>query len=223
MQFPCHSQIIMSSLRFPVLLALLMVALLAAGPALQAQTPVKVLPTPTPPAGKVEPVHVNGQNLPPFLAVDSLYVLNGNEDDMVRVLELSDTGWMRVQSKAGESWVNVHNLTIITPVSKETAAKTESHQKADFIRDGAQSISDAIDAYATKNNLAPTASFKWKDIRPFLMADTTIHESNGKDVTGRPYVFGTKIEDHVKVSPDTIREFSPIIDDPDAYWGKFKP
>lgn len=210
----------MTTLRTPALLALVTaVGLLAA----HAQTPVKVLPTPTPPAGKVEPVHVNGQNLPPFLAVDNIYVLNGNEDDMVRVLELSDTGWMRVQSKAGESWVNVHNLTIITPVSKEAAAKTESSQKADFIREGAQSISDAIDAYATKNNLAPTAAFKWKDIRPFLKSGTTIYESNGKDVTGRPYKFGEKIEDHVKVSPETIRELSPMIDDPDAFWGKFKP
>ena len=215
----------MSSIRPPVLSSIALVAVLMFACVLptQAQTPVKVAPTPPPPAGQVEPVHVNGQNLPPFLAVNSIYVLNGNEDDMVRVLELSDTGWMRVQSKAGESWVNVHNLTIITPVSKEAAAKTESRQKADFIRDGAQSISDAIDAYATKNNLAPTASFKWKDIRPFLMADTTIHESNGKDLTGRPYIFGARIEDHVKISPDTIRELSPMIEDPDAYWGKFKP
>ncbi len=215
----------MRSLRRPALslVSFLATFLLASALPAQAQTPVKVLPTPTPPAGKVEPVHVNGQNLPPFLAVDGIYVLNGNEDDMIRVLELSDTGWMRVQSKAGESWVNVHNLTIITPVSKDDAAKTESRRKADFIRDDAQSISDAIDAYATKNNLAPTTAFKWKDIRPFLKADTTIHESNGKDLTGRPYLFGAKIEDHVKVSPDTIRELSPMIDDPDTYWGKFKP
>ncbi len=215
----------MSFHRLPALslVSFLATVLFAAAFPAQAQTPVKVMPTPPPPAGKVEPVHVNGQNLPPFLTVDGIYILNGNEDDMIRVLELSDTGWMRVQSKAGESWVNVHNLTIITPVSKEAAAKTESRQKADFIRDGAQSISDAIDAYATKNNLAPTASFKWKDIRPFLKTDSTIHESNGKDIVGRPYIFGAKIEDHVKVSPDTIRELSPMIDDPDAYWGKFKP
>ncbi len=213
----------MTALRPPAFLSLAAAGLLAAATPAFAQTPVKVMPTPAPPTGKVEPVHVNGQNLPPFLAVDNIYILNGNEDDMVRVLELSDTGWMRVQSKAGESWVNVHNLTIITPISKEAVAQTESRQKADFIRDGAQSISDAIDAYATKNNLAPTAAFKWKDIRPFLKSGTTIYESNGKDVTGRPYTFGAKIEDHVKVSPETIRELSPMIEDPDAYWGKFKP
>ncbi len=210
----------------PLAATLVLCLLTMAALPVRAQTslaPVKVLPTPTPPASKVEPVHVNGTNLPPFLTVDGIYILNGNEEDMIRVLELSDTGWMRVQSKAGESWVNVHSLTIITPVSKEAAAKTESRQKADFIRDGAQAISDAIDAYATKNNLAPTTAFKWKDIRPYLKPGTTIYESGGKDIIGRPYLFGTKIEDHVKVSPDTIRELSPMIDDPDAYWGKFKP
>ena len=118
-------------------------------------SPVKVLPTPTPPVSKVEPVHVNGTlTCRRSSTVDGIYILNGNDEDMVRILELSDTGWMRVQSKAGESWVNVHNLTIITPVSKEAAAQTESRQKADFIRNGAQAISDAIDAYATRNNLA---------------------------------------------------------------------
>ena len=214
----------MISFRSPLVsLALFSVLTASSAHSQSSVAPVKVLPTPTPPAGKVEPVHVNGTNLPPFLSVDGIYVLNGNEEDMVRILELSDTGWMRVQSKAGESWVNVHNLTIITPVSKEAAAQTESRQKADFIRDGAQAISDAIDAYATKNNLAPTASCKWKDIRPFLKPGTTIYESGGKDVIGRPYLFGAKIEDHVKVSPDTIRELSPMIEDPDAYWGKFKP
>lgn len=215
----------MISFRSPAPFALLAAGILAVAAAASAQSisPVKVLPTPTPPAGKVEPVHVNGQNLPPFLTVDGIYILNGNDEDMVRVLELSDTGWMRVESKAGESWVNVHNLTIITPVSKEAAAKTESRQKADFIRDGAQSISDAIDAYATKNNLPLTASFKWQDIRKFLKPGTTIYESGGKDVVGRPYIFGAKIEDHVKVSPETIKELSPMIDDPDTYWGKFKP
>ncbi len=170
-----------------------------------------------------EPVHVTGSNLPPFLKVDNIYILNGNEDDLVRVLELSGTGWMRVQSKVGESWVNVYNLTTITPVSKEAAAKTETHQKADFIRDGAQAIGEAIDAYAAKNNLAPGTPFKWSDIRKFLKQGTTIYESGGKDLTGRPYIFGTKLEDHVKVNPDTIKELSPMIDDPDDYWGKFKP
>ena len=33
----------------------------------------------------------HGSNLPPFLKVDGIYYLNGNEDDMVRVLELSPT------------------------------------------------------------------------------------------------------------------------------------
>ena len=211
------------SFRFPVLLAAgLLVAARFAG-AQQSLTPVKVMPTPTPPASQVEPVHVNGQNLPPFLKVDGIYILNGNDEDMIRVLELSDTGWMRVQSKVGESWVNVHNLTIITPVSKDAAARTESRQKADFIRDGAQAISDAIDAYATKNNLPPTASFKWQDIRKFLKPGSTIYESGGKDLDGRPYLFGTKIEDHVKISPETLKELSPMIDDPEEYWGKFKP
>ena len=177
----------------------------------------------TPPDTASEPVHVTGSNLPPFLKVDSIYILNGNEEDLVRVLELSGTGWMRVQSKVGESWVNVYNLTTITPVSKEAAAKTEMHQKADFIRDGAQAISEAIDAYAAKNNLAPNASFKWQDIRKFLKSGTTIYESGGKDLMGRPYIFGAKVEDHVKVSPETIKEFGPMIDDADSYWGQFKP
>lgn len=176
-----------------------------------------------PPDTASEPVHVTGSNLPPFLKVDNIYILNGNEDDLVRVLELSGTGWMRVQSKVGESWVNVLNLTTITPVSKEAAAKTELHQKADFIRDGAQAISDAIDAYAAKNNLAPNTPFKWSDIRKFLKSGTTIYESGGKDLAGRPYLFGAKLEDHVKVNPETVKELSPMIDDPDSYWGQFKP
>ena len=161
--------------------------------------------------------------VPPFLKVDGMYVLDGNEDDFIKVLELSETGWMRVQTKSGESWVNLASLTTITPVSKEQVAKSELREKADFIRDGAQQISDAIDAYAAKNNLPPTASFKWSDIRPFTKSDTPIHDSGGKDVVGRPYEFGAKIADHVKVNAETVKEVSAAIDDPDAYWGKFKP
>ncbi len=205
-------------------LSLLAAGLLASAVGAPAQD---AKPSPTkpvaPPDTGAEPVHVTGSNLPPFLKVDNIYILNGNEDDLVRVLELSGTGWMRVQSKVGESWVNVLNLTTITPVSKEAAAKTETHQKADYIRDGAQAISDAIDAYAAKNNLAPNTPFKWLDIRKFLKSGTTIYESGGKDLTGRAYLFGAKLEDHVKVNPDTIKELSPMIDDPDDYWGKFKP
>ena len=161
--------------------------------------------------------------IPPFLKVDGMYLLDGNEDDFVKVLELSDTGWMRVQTKDTESWVNISSLTTVTPISKEQAEKTELHAKADFILDGAQQISDAIDAYAAKNNLPPTASFKWADIRKFLKPGTPIYDSNGKDVDGRPYDFGAKIGDHVKVNAETIKELSSVIDDPEAYWGKFKP
>ncbi len=166
--------------------------------------------------------HAQGK-VPPFLKVDGMYILDGNEDDFVKVLELSDTGWMRVQTKGGESWVNLSSLTTVTPVTKDQAAKSELRAKADFIRDGAQQISDAIDAYAAKNNLPPTASFKWSDIRPFIKSGTPLYDSSGKDVSGRPYEFGAKISDHVKVSADTIKELDPMIDDPDAYWGKFKP
>ena len=194
----------------------------AASTLAQSPTPVPSKP-PTPPDTGSEPVHVTGSNLPPFLKNGDIYILNGNEEDLVRVLELSNTGWMRVQSKVGESWVNVLNLTTITPVSKEAAAKTETYQKADYIRDGAQAISDAIDAYAARNNLPPNASFKWADIRRFLKPGTIIYESAGKDLTGRPYLFGAKVEDHVKVNPDTIKELSPMIEDPDDFWGKFKP
>ena len=213
------------ALRPSLLLLVVAAGLLAlAAPALADDTKPAVAPKPvTPPDTGSEPVHVTGSNLPPFLKAGDIYILNGNEDDLVRVLELSNTGWMRVQSKVGESWVNVLNLTTITPVSKEAAAKTETHQKADFIRDGAQAISDAIDAYAAKNNLPPSASFKWADIRRFLKPGTTTYESGGKDITGRPYLFGAKVEDHVKVSPDTIRELGPMIDDADGYWGQFKP
>ena len=168
------------------------------------------------------PAAVPGK-VPPFLKVDGMYLLDGNEDDFVKVLEISDTGWMRVQSKGGESWVNISSLTTIMPISKEQADKSELHAKADFVLDGAQQISDAIDAYAAKNNLPPTTSFKWTDIRKFLKQGTPIYDSNGKDVDGRPYDFGAKISDHVKVNADTIKELNAVIDDPDTYWGKFKP
>ena len=141
----------------------------------------------------------------------------------VKVREISDTGWMLVQTKSGESWVNIASLTTITPVTKEQAAKSEVRAKADFILDGAQQISDAIDAYAAKNNLPPTASFKWADVRKFLKPATPIYDCGGKDVSGRPYEFGAKISDHVKVNADTSRNSGPVIDDADAYWGKFKP
>ena len=219
MMFSCRPR--SSRLAWPSLAAACL--LLAAVP-VRAQTPTPTPPKPpAPPDTSSEPVHVTGSNLPPFLKSGAVYILNGNEEDAVRVLELSNTGWMRVQSKVGESWVNVLNLTTITPVSKEAAARSETQQKADFIRDGAQAISDAIDAYAAKNNLPPNASFKWQDIRKFLKSGTTIYESGGKDVIGRPYIFGAKVEDHVKVNPETVKELSPMIEDPDDYWGKFKP
>ena len=162
--------------------------------------------------------------LPPFLKVDGLYYLDGNEDDLVKVLELSpESGWIRVQTKGTESWVNVANLSTVTPISKEAAAKLQLHEEADYILAGANEISDAIDAYATKHNLAPDAGFMWSDIRKFLTPDASVYNSDGKDVTGRPYLFGKKIEEGVKVNPETIREVAPVIDDADAYWGKFKP
>ena len=162
--------------------------------------------------------------LPPFLKVDGLYYLDGNEDDLVKVLELSpETGWIRVQAKGTESWVNVANLSTITPISKEAATKLQLREEADYILAGANEISDAIDAYASKNNLSPNASFKWQDIRKFLKTDASTYNSDGKDVTGRPYLFGKKIEDGVKVNPETIKEVAPVIEDANAYWGKFKP
>ncbi len=166
----------------------------------------------------------SGTRLPPFLKVDGIYYLDGNEDDLVKVLELSpETGWIRVQAKGTESWVNVSNLSTVTPVSKEAAAKLQLREEADYILTGANEISEAIAAYASKNNLPPGASFKWQDIRKLLKPDASVYNSDGKDVTGRPYLFGKKIEDGVKVNPETIKEVAPVIDDADAYWGKFKP
>lgn len=164
-----------------------------------------------------------GNRLPPILKVDGLYVFDGSEDDLVKVLEVSpETGWARVQTKAGESWVNINNVTTVTPISREAALKTELRAKADFIRDGAMAISSAIDAYAARNNLAMDASFKWEDIRKFIPNDAPAYNSGGKDATGRPYIFGSKIEDHVKVHPETIKECAPVMENSDAYWGKFK-
>ena len=164
----------------------------------------------------------SGNRLPGFLKVDSVYVLDGNEDDLVRVLELSNTSWIKVRTKAGESWVNIDNITTITPVSKEAADKTELKQKADFILAGAEAISGAIDDYASKQNLPANAPVKWEDIRKYLKAGTPIYESGGKDVTGRPYIIGPAVSDHVRVSPDTLKELEPVIDDSESYWGKFK-
>jgi hypothetical protein len=163
-----------------------------------------------------------GNRLPGFLKVDSVYVLDGNDDDLVRVLELSNTSWIKVRTKAGVSWVNVDNLTTITPVSKEAADKSELKQKADFILAGAEAISVAIDDYASKQNLPADAPVKWEDIRKYLKQGTPIYESEGKDVTGRPYLIGPTVADHVKVNPATLKELEPAIDDSEAYWGRFK-
>ena len=211
----------MISSRFLAPLPLLAAALLLAGPnRAPAQEPAS-----PPPNRHQMPVAVAAPSkLPPFLKVDGMYTFDGNDEDLIKVTELSpETGWVRVETKGGESWVNVANLTTITPVSKEVAAKTELRAKADFILDNLQTIQQAINDYATTNNLPPTAPFTWKDIRKFIRPETTAYNSGGNDVTGRPYVFGTKIEDGVKVSADTIKELAPVIDDPDSYWGKFKP
>ena len=153
-----------------------------------------------------------------------MYSFDGNDEDLVKVLELSpETGWVRVQTHGGESWVNVTNLTTVTPVSKELADRTELKGKADFILDTLQTIQQAISDYAGKNNLAPDAPYAWKDIRKFIRPETTAYNSGGSDVTGRPFLFGTKIADGVKLSPDTIKELAPVIPDPETYWGKFKP
>ena len=195
------------SSRFPFALSLLTALLLpfAAGNAL-AQAPA------------------GASKLPAFLKVDGLYYLDGNEDDLVKVLELStDSGWIRVQTSTGESWVNVANLSTVTPVTKEAATKLQLREKADYILDGAGEIFDAINEYASKNNVPAAASFKWQDIRKFLKPDSAVRDSGGKDVTGRPYHFGTKVEDGVKVDAETIKEVAPVIEDENAYWGKFKP
>ena len=210
----------MISSRFLAPVPLLAAALLAGPTCAPAQEPAS-----PPPNRHQMPVAVAGPSkLPPFLKVDGMYTFDGNDEDLIKVTELSpETGWVRVETKAGESWVNVANLTTITPVSKDVAAKTELRAKADFILDNLQTIQQAINDYATTNNLPPAAPFTWKDIRKFIRPETTAYNSGGNDVTGRPYLFGTKIEDGVKVSADTIKELAPVIDDPDSYWGKFKP
>ena len=209
----------MTSPRFLAPLPLLAAVLLTAAPNLaSAQEPAG------PPPGRHQPPpSAAPSKLPPFLKVDGMYTFDGNDEDLIKVTELSpETGWVRVETKGGESWVNVANLTTITPVSKELAAKTELKAKADFILDNLQTIQQAINDYATTNNLPPTAPYTWKDIRKFIRPETTAYNSGGNDVTGRPYDFGTKISDGVKVSPDTIKELAPVIDNPDDYWGKFK-
>ena len=181
-------------------------------------------PPPPPPPPHRRPAEGPGNKLPPFLKVDGMYSFDGNDEDLVKIIELSpETGWVHVQTHGGDSWVNVVNLTTITPVSKELADRTELKAKADFILDGLQTIQQAINDYASKNNLGPDAPFTWKDIRKFIRPETTAYNSGGSDVTGRPYLFGAKVSDGVKVSPDTIKELSPVITDPEAYWGKFKP
>ena len=50
-----------------------------------------------------------------------------------------------------------------------------------------------------------------------------MYNSDGKDVVGRPYLFGKKVSDGVKISLDTIKELAIVVDNADAYWGKFKP
>jgi hypothetical protein len=149
-------------------------------------------------------------------------VLDGNDDDLVRVLALSNTSWIQVRTKSGISWVNVDNLTTMTPVSKEAEEKSELKQKADFILAGAEAISAAIDDYASKQNLPADAPVKWEDIRKYLKPGSAIYESGGKDITGRPYIIGPTVADHVKVSPDTLKELEPAIDDSTSYWGRFK-
>ena len=170
------------------------------------------------------PHHPDGPGkLPPFLKVDGLYYLDGNEDDLVKVLELApESGWVRVQARGTESWVNVANLSTVTPISKDAAAKLQLREQADYILQGASEIRDAIDAYASKNNLGPEATFKWTDIRKFLKPEASVYNSDGKDILGRPYVFG-KVSDGVRVSPETVKELAVVVDSPDTYWGKFKP
>ena len=209
----------MISSRLLASLPLLAAALLTTAPnRAPAQEPSR------PPTHQSAPITAGAPGkLPPFLKVDGMYTFDGNDEDLIKVTELSpETGWVRVETKSGESWVNVANLTTITPVSKELAAKTELKAKADFILDNLQTIQQAINDYATTNNLPPTAPFTWKDIRKLIRPETTAYNSGGNDVTGRPYVFGTKIGDGVKLSDDTIKELSPVIDNPDDYWGKFK-
>ncbi len=168
--------------------------------------------------------HLEGSDkLPPFLKVDGLYYLDGNENDLVKVLGLApESGWIQVQVRGTESWVNVATLSTITPVSKEAAAKLQLRGQADYILQGASEIRDAIDAYAAKNNLGPDATFKWADVRKFLKPEASVYNSDGKDILGRPYVLG-KVSDGVKVSPETVKELSVVVDNADAYWGKFKP
>ena len=162
--------------------------------------------------------------LPPFLKVDGLYYLDGNEDDLVKVLELApESGWIRVQAKGTESWVNVANLSTVTPISKEAAANLQLREQADYILQGANEIGDAINAYAAANNLPPDAAFKWSDIRKFLKPDASVYNSEGKDVVGRPYLFGKRIDAGVQVNPDTVKDLALVVDNADAYWGKFKP
>ncbi len=166
--------------------------------------------------------HAQGK-LPPFLKVDGIYVFDGNEEDVIKVLELTDTSWVKVQSRVGENWVNMENVTTVAPLSKEAAARTEMKEKADFVLTGAQDICAAIDDYAAKHNLPATAPFKWEDVRKSIKTGAPVYNSGGKDVTGRPYILGSKISDGVKVSAETIKELAPVVPDPDAYWGKFKP
>ena len=88
--------------------------------------PVSAQEPPPGPAARPAPAAA-GSKLPPFLKVDGMYSFDGNDEDLVKVTEISpETGWVRVETKGGESWVNVANLTTITPVSKEPPPRPNS-------------------------------------------------------------------------------------------------
>ena len=109
---------------------------------------------------------------------------------------LSDTGWMRVQSKSGRKLgQRFHNLTIghagfqgRRPPRRSCAQEGRLHPRWRSIR-SATPLTPTL----PRTTCAPTTCFQVERHPSSSSWRTrTIHESNGKDLTGRPYLISAR-------------------------------
>ena len=104
--------------------------------------------------------------------------------------------------------------------AKDSMARATKRSQATTALNELRMLDAALDQYAIENNKTKNSSVDWKDLTPYLKANSKIQNSGGKDSLGNPIRFGPTIGDGVRVSPATKETLSESTGG-DTFWGAY--
>lgn len=94
----------------------------------------------------------------------------------------------------------------------------DSHRsQALQIREDLREIRVAVEAWSKNQQIAPGTVVTWEAIQPFLIPDSELAASGGRDRLGNLYLLGKVGESVPDVSPET-REYFSDLDDAATFW-----